>query len=503
MSEKDLDWRDALALLRRRRISAARAAAIAFGLICLAVMALGPSYESAATLMVTATRTRDVSPDANALPTVDRVTEEDLNSQAELLRSDGLIRNVLEPRLASANLDKSVILRVLDAPRAGVAAVYRALHGLPPPTALDDWVEQVDRHLDVQLPKKTNLIRVAYRERGIDPEWAASFVNDLVDRALVQQADVGQQRQATAFFEEQRRVLGERLQAAEAARREFFEREGLESAPEQRVLWQTRLSQIAVALESLDTDRAATAARVEALEKELKSQPETLSKEVRREQNQAVQFLKPRILEKEMERSQLLSLYAPGSERITDVERELAEAKRLLAAEESTFAATTTTLNPTRQALEVDLAQGRVGLAELDNRTRSLTIQLDSARVKIAHLDRVAAEHSRLEQEVQGANEALATYTRKQEQARLSSALDASRIVNVAVVERAEVPTTPAPGHRLLLLAFGVFLSLAIGVAVAVGRDLLDSTVRDASDAEVSAGVPVLGVIASIASRAR
>src|SRR5438046_7320465 len=91
-------WQDLVAVVQRRRRLIA--AVLASGALAAALVSLlpAPTYEAAATLMVTSERARlVVSPDARAAATADRVTEQDLNSEAALLKSDDLVREVLEP----------------------------------------------------------------------------------------------------------------------------------------------------------------------------------------------------------------------------------------------------------------------------------------------------------------------------------------------------------------------------------------------------------------------
>ncbi len=491
-----LTWRDVVAALRRRHRLIWVVGACGMACMALAAFSLPPTYRASATLLVSATRTRSISPNAEALPLVDRVSEEDLNSQAELLRSPGLIRKVLAPQAAAGQAPTAgVVSRVLNLPREAGRALYRLLHGLPTPTALDEWTAEVEDHLRVELLKKTNLIAVSLRQRGVDPVWAAGFVNALVDAAIEQQAAAGQQAEASRFFDAQRTLQGERVRGAEEALRIFFAREGLDAVPEQRALLRTRLTELTVGLQDSEAALAGVEARVASLERELRRHPETVSKEVRRAQNQAVQFMKPRVLEKEIQRSELLSRYATTSSRVQDAERELAEAKRLLAAEQPTLAETTTVMNPTFQSLENGLAEARVEAAGLQARVAALRGQIDATRQAIAHVDQVAAEHSHLEQELAAANEAFSTYARKQEQARLGSALDSSRIVNVAVVEPAMVPEGPERSHGMVLILLAGMFSLGIGVAAACAAELFDPSVREARDAELAAAAPVLAEV--------
>ena len=94
-----ITWRDIVDGLRRRQGLVLRVGGAGLLLMTLMAMAMAPTYEATATLLVSATRSRSISPDADAMPLVDRVEEEDLNSQAELLQSAALIRRVLEPQL--------------------------------------------------------------------------------------------------------------------------------------------------------------------------------------------------------------------------------------------------------------------------------------------------------------------------------------------------------------------------------------------------------------------
>jgi uncharacterized protein involved in exopolysaccharide biosynthesis len=198
-------------------------------------------------------------------------------------------------------------------------------------------------------------------------------------------------------------------------------------------------------------------------------------------------------MEKEMERNELLSIYAPTNSRVVDIERELDEAHKLLAKEQAMVAETTTTMNPTYQALEGDLAQGTVEAAAQQAHVDALRTQIEDTRGAIDRLDQVAAENGRLDQELAAANEAYLTYTRKQEQARLGSALDASHIVNLAVVEPAEVPDRPARSHGMLLVLLAGILSLSLGVAAAFVLEIFDPALHGSHDAELTSGLPVLG----------
>src|SRR2546421_12337796 len=69
-------------------------------------------------------------------------------------------------------------------------------------------------------------------------------------------------------------------------------------------------------------------------------------------------------------------------------------------------------------------------------------------------------------------------YLRKQEEARISDALDQQRFYNVVVAEPATVPFAPQGRWLLAVLLGGLNASLAVGMLDLVG-DLLDHSFRN------------------------
>ena len=117
-------------------------------------------------------------------------------------------------------------------------------------------------------------------------------------------------------------------------------------------------------------------------------------------------MIKNRIVELELQRSQLLAQYAPTSMKVDDIDRQLAEAHRLL--DEEKRLATRSRGDPARAELEANLTKSQARAAALQARTASLRTQLDSSRVELAHMDAIGSEQERLEQEVNNSKASLA-----------------------------------------------------------------------------------------------
>jgi uncharacterized protein involved in exopolysaccharide biosynthesis len=387
------------------------------------------------------------------------------------------------------------IRAVLVVPFRLPGMLYRQMHGVSAQGPFETWVHETARDIAVRPIRRSNLIEVSHETR--DPEWAAELVNRLVGIHVERHTRLSQQSKAQTFFDAQRRLLSERSQDAETALQEFYRREGWDSIPERRTLLRGQLAELEAALARAEAKETEAAARVAFLTEEIREHPEMIRTESRLAQNQAVQFMKPRVLELEMKRNDLVARYAPTSIKVRDIEQQLTAAKRILEEEEQRIAETRESLNPAFKTLQVDLAQAEAELSGARARVGALRSQARDARSRIERLDEVASEQARLEQEVVAAKEAFVMYTRKTEEARVSSALDESNFVNIALAEPATVPIKPVKPRKLLMLTLGSIIGLLMGLAVALVRDRLDPSVRTAADASDTTGLPVLAELSA------
>jgi uncharacterized protein involved in exopolysaccharide biosynthesis len=494
-SEQTIPVAEITALLWRRRGLIAMVFAAGVATVAVLAWLQPPTYRAAAKLMVTSARaTITVSPDANERPRVDPVTDSDLSSEEAMLGSLSLLREVLESyetqNTPAPPSVMSQIKQVLTYPLSVPSRIYRRIHNLPPDSALDEWTAAASRHLAVVQVGRSNLIEVAYEDR--QPAWAAELVNALVAHHVERHVRMNQQASAQQFYESQRELLASKLRDAEAALRAFNDREGVGPSGAEIPSLRKRVAQLERALADAQTELAESSAEGEFLGRAMAALPSAAP--AAGAGMSATSLIKNRIIELELQRNQLQAQYAPGSAKMIDLEREIAEARRLLDQEKRD---TPASADPARQTLEANLTKARAHVAALEARTAALREQLDAATAALVHLDAIASEHERLEQDVSAAKESLATYLKKAEEARFSNALDESRIVNVSVVEQATVPVMPVQSKRTMTLLLGAAMSLAAGLGLAFVRDRIDPSVKSAAEARRIAALPVLAEIPS------
>jgi uncharacterized protein involved in exopolysaccharide biosynthesis len=483
-------WSDFLAIaVRRRRLIAF---VFALGTAVSAALALRPvpTYRAVARLMVSDDRTRFmISPDAGSSSVVDLVTAQDLNAEVAMLSSTNTIRDVLERHRDAVKPVPppswtQLLADVLTHPTDWPARLYSSYHEITPVTPFEGWVRNTAGHTGAYVIKGTNLIEVAYEAE--DPQWAAQFVNELLAHHVERHATLYQQEEAREFIGSQRELLSATLRAAEGALRSFAQREDTESVPDQRTAIRAQMSELQAALESANRDLVEGQARASFLERAVNSQAKQFESDSPR------QLVRARLLELQLQRTQLLAQFAPTSIRVHDLDGQIAEAERLLKSDELAQSIPT---SPTYQTLFTEMTQTRALLAAVTARIAALQSQIGEKAGRLAHLDDIAAEYDRLEQDVTSAREGLLTYRRKEEQARFSVALDESRIVNVTIVERAEVPLAPTPSPATTEFLFGVVISLALAAILAYVRDRVDPSVKSGAEAGRMVGLPVLADI--------
>lgn len=493
-------WQSVLGALARRWRLIAIPTVLGFVLASLWAYLSPPLYQAFATVIVRTARARiAVSPDAQNTLSVDRVDDQQVNSEVALMSSESLVREMLEPRRdeveGHSGSGGTSIFSLLRLPFELPGKVYRSIHGIPDSTPFDSWVREVSSGISVTPIPRSNLIQVSYV--GSDPAQTAAFLNAFVARYLERNAKLGQQAEAREFFQEQSRILSDRVRDAEQALTVFYANQGPDAAPEQREAMHRRLTETDDALVKAETELAERNAKVAFLAREIQNHPRRITADSGGARPEGGALIKPRILELTLQRTELLSKYAPTSAKIQDIDRQIAEAKRLLETEKQLIDDTTTVANPTYQSVEARLAEAKTEQAASAARVESLRSQRAQQRARISKLDDLASTQERLGLELGAAKESLTIYQKKGEAARFSSALDQSNILNVAVAEPAEVPTVPMSSKKALAPALGALFGLLLGMLAALWRDWLDPTVKGRADAHRLTGLPVLGEVSA------
>jgi uncharacterized protein involved in exopolysaccharide biosynthesis len=482
-NEPTLPWQDLVASIFRHRRIVFTALGIAILLGTIMGWTVPPTYKASALLMVRDNRTRiAVSPDERIGPLLDSGSEQQINALITFITSPTLVEEVLvgdQPKARAADVpvaDPGLLAKIFGFP----SELYRWMHNVPEPNPTQQRARAIAQGIIVTPVLRSNVFDVSFYSGS--PQWSADFANKLVNRAIAKYTGLSETADAQKFYGDQRALLGKAVDEAQAALNDFRQRTGPELLTLNRDQLRDRIAQLEQARAAAKTEIAELKARRETPPEAIWSDATSNDPSAGIVVNPSVHAIKARLVELEIKRSELISRYAAKSAMISDVDRQIAEARRLLGQER----ANTIEIYRKDTNARIDAAEARV---------TALGDQLAEYRTQLTQYDTVAPEWDRLQNELDTRRNSYQTYLRKEEEARFSSALDESQILNVTVAQPATVPREPVPSPILKYVVVGAGLGLLAGIGLALMRDWMDPSVKSTTQAERLTGVPVLGEI--------
>jgi uncharacterized protein involved in exopolysaccharide biosynthesis len=471
-----ITMRDVLAVFFRQR----RVVVCSFCVIFLAALAYGilmPTYRAEMLVLVGHGRTDPVvtpQPGSASEFVREEVSEEELNSESELLQDQGLLKKVV----VATGLAKRDWTAFLHGGETDEEAIGHGIHRLA-------------RRLKVEPIKKSNLIHVQY-EAG-DPERAAQVLQKLASVYVEKHAQVHRPSGELPFFDEQTAESEKKLHDAEARLVDFTRSTGVASAALERDIALQKLNEDELAYRRLRLDLEETDKRAQALERRMPELPERTTTEVRTADNpQLLEKLKSRLLELRLKRTELLTKFEPTYRLVQEVDAQIAEAQQAIAAENlRPVREETTHPDPNHEWAKAELEKARIELTALQARAGLAGGQLAASRQAVRMLAEDAITQQDLMRTAKADEDAYLLYLRKREEARIGDALDERGILNVVV---AQPPAAPAlPVHSAWFFALvGLGAATGVSTGLAFARDFLDPVFHGPDEVLICLGSPVL-----------
>jgi uncharacterized protein involved in exopolysaccharide biosynthesis len=430
-------------------------------------LVMPPKYESSVKLLVQREREDTlISPDRSgtyqAQPT--EISEADLNSELELLRTDDILRKtVLQNGLAGTN---------------------------PSPLKIDHAVEKLKDDLHIDPINKSNIIGVTYRSKS--PQLSANVLNALVALYLDKHLQIRRSNREYQFFDQQAAMYKEKLQQVE---KQIADSNTV--APQlTRDQMVDKQADLAASAATTNAEIAETRMRIASLEKLEKQTPERLVTEKKTADNpQLLQNMKGALLSLELERDQLLAKYQPSYRPVQDLNKRIADTQALIALQgKEPVREEITNQNTAYEWIRTELAKAQADLQGLVGRKTADSAILVSNGQNLRSLNVDAIQQQDLLRQAKTAEDNYLLYSQKREEARISDELDARKIMNVSVVQSAMVPAMHVH-QRAKLMMFGVLAAILISMAVALISDFFDPRFRTLHELASSLDVPVLAAI--------
>lgn len=460
----------AATLFRRPRLAAA-----SFAFVLLATMLfalLSARYESHFKVLLRRGRFDPIASSQPASPmdfTRPDITEEELNSEVELLSDEDLLKQVV-------NMAGLVPEVTPDSER---------------PAEIEHAVRKLSRRLDVEALKKSNLIQVSYKDT--DPERAARVLSALSTLYVRRHMNLQRPSGEIQFFDQQTAESEKKLRQSEAELVHFTRARGVVSAAMERDIALQKLGEADAAYRQVDQDRVEIEHRIASLGEQLKSFPSRSVTLKRWADNpEALEKMKTHLLELQLKRTELLTRFEPSYRLVQEVEQQIAETQASIAAEALTpVRDETTDKDPNYEWARMEMEKDQVQRDGLRARQSDVFTQVASLRAFAQQMQSDSMDQQDLMRAAKSDEDNYLLYLHKREEARIGDALDERRILNVAIVE---APVAPALAvHSLLLyflLAFGLAMVFSIGIAFTT--EYFDPTIRTPDEAYSLLEVPVL-----------
>ena len=420
-----------------------------------------------------------VAAQENAPPDFSRVevTEEELNSEVELLKDDDVLRRVAEANDLAAH----DWLRWLRPHEEQAARVERA-------------AKKLANRMNVESIKKTNLIAVSYD--AADPQLAARVLRSEAGIYLEKHMEVHRPTGQLHFFDQQTEESRQRLEEAKQKLVAFTNNHDVVMAAQQRDLVLQRLDAVEAIYRQTRVDMSETENRVQELDSQLARLPERTITQVRTADNpELLRALKASLMDLELKKTQLLTKFEPNHRLVKEVEQQILQAKSAIAAENMTpVRDETTDKDADYEWAKAELQKAQVEMKGLEAREATTSAHLMEYRTLARQLGDDAITQDDLASSAKAAEENYLLYVKKREEARMGDALDEDGIVNVAIAEQPVVPALPVwPAG--VVLGVGFVAALTSGTGAAFASDYLDPALRTPEEVLTCLEIPVLASI--------
>jgi uncharacterized protein involved in exopolysaccharide biosynthesis len=429
-----------------------------------------------------------VTPNPEQPQRVGNLTEQDLESEAELLKS----RDVLETSAAECTvvqkpkIDAWSFVPVVNAFAA--AAPRREMDLLAVTRAARDLAES----MRITPLRNSNVISVSYSTEN--PARAACILRAVGQHYMEKHLAVHRLGGAFEFFRQEADRYRLELAGIEAQLASFGQEQQLVTDGTEKEISVRKLNDYKSSLIDTKTAIAETQARIRKLEALSNTTDARTVRSIRTAPNEALKDLQNQLVTIQIKHTEMQSKFAPNYRPLQDLEKQIEDVKAAIAEAQSTpLVEQTTDINPADDWLKVELAKARSELASLQAGTNAKEHAVQEYRSMVLDLDQKNIKRTDLIRAQRTAEEKYLLYQRKEEEARIEDELDKQRIVNVAISEEPSVPVLPEPAP--VPMRFGFVLAGLLSLGLGFVTDFFDRSFRTPQEVEQYLGVPVVASI--------
>jgi capsular exopolysaccharide synthesis family protein len=360
----------------------------------------------------------------------------------------------------------------------------------------DRAVHTVMKNLQVKAQKDSSIISISFESES--PKLAKDVIDTLLNYYDVKHSDVHRTRGSEQFFSQQVRKQKEKLDLYENELQDLKDKSGISLPEESSQALLSRIKDLEGQIGAAEAELAACQAKVQALQKTVSNIPETLTtQETTGFSNQAVDLMRARLYELQLEKNDLLSKYTEESQQVQMIHKKVAEARMLLDQEVAKEGRIEVSkgINSNYLQTQSALFAEQTNLSSIQAKIVILKKQLATAKEEQKAINEADRKIKSLIREKDMQEATYLTYSEKLDQARIDNALDEDKISNISVVQPAIFPTRPVPQRRTLKLGLGILVGILGGIGLAFFSEYIDHSIRTPAEVEEKLLLPTLASI--------
>ena len=335
---------------------------------------------------------------------------------------------------------------------------------------IETWlVERLQKELDVKPSRESSVINIAYR--APDPRFAAGLANAFVQAYLETAVElrVDPAKQYSSFFDSRAKEAREALERAQAKLSAFQRENGVVMTDERMDVETQRLNELSSQLVALQSLAA------EANSRQAQATAGSGDKLQEVSNNPVVATLRADLSRQEARLKEISARLGDANPQVVELKANIAEL---------------------RQRIDSEVSRLTAGVGVSSNISRQREAQtraeLEAQRAKVLRMKQVRDEGLVIQRDVEIAQRNYDAIVQRFTQTNIESQATSS---GASLLTPAVPPLEHSSPKIVLNTLLAIFVGLLLGTGVALGAELRDRRVRDASDVEGLLGIPVLGLL--------
>ena len=364
-----------------------------------------PVYQASAEILVKVGRENlytPTNPDTPSAPLLAFSSQEQINSEIELIKSRPLVEKVIDtigPGIIYPDFKDN---DSNDAEFSQPGFFDRLLRKLKLDKLTGGEKNQndslsnkhkallnVQNNLDVIGIKTSRVIEITFNHP--DAQMAAFVVESLINAYLEVRPQIHKNPQSYKFFVEQSSHFKEKIGGAESELKAFKELHNLIALEEERSILLTQKSDLVADLNRSLSAKVETEQRIRQITQQLKETPDKIQEGETANLNQIViNTLEERLINLEVEEKELLAKYTANNHNVQEIRKQLKLVRNKLAEQENKrYGSTSYGVNPNYQSLKQNLNENETELVALNAKIETQRSQITGYNTRLTELNRL------------------------------------------------------------------------------------------------------------------